>query len=169
ILKVFNTGGKVFDGIKAGIVNAFSAIVNALIGGINKIIALPFNSINGILNGIKNISILGAKPFSGFWDYNPLPVPQIPKLPAYEKGTNYVPETGYALLHKGETVVPAKQGAPYRENAQERLEIIQILMEMNIHLRRIYEKDTDIYMDSVKLNQQLKKAESKQLKALGVG
>ncbi|MDE8276037.1 hypothetical protein PT159_08905, partial [Erysipelothrix rhusiopathiae] len=42
ILKVFNTGGKVFDGIKAGIVNAFSAIVNALIGGINKIIALPF-------------------------------------------------------------------------------------------------------------------------------
>lgn len=169
ILKVFNTGGKVFDGIKAGIVNAFSAIVNALIGGINKIIALPFNSINGILNGIKNISILGAKPFSGFWDYNPLPVPQIPKLPAYEKGTNYVPETGYALLHKGETVVPAKQGAPYRENAQENLEIIQILMEMNIHLRRIYEKDTDIYMDSVKLNQQLKKAESKQLKALGVG
>ncbi|UPU39348.1 hypothetical protein MX850_00600 [Erysipelothrix sp. Poltava] len=58
---------------------------------------------------------------------------------------------------------------PYRENAQERLEIIQILMEMNIHLRRIYEKDTDIYMVSVKLNQQLKKAESKQLKALGVG
>lgn len=30
----------------------------------------------------------------------------------YAKGTNYVPETGLALLHKGEAVIPAKQNKP---------------------------------------------------------
>jgi SLT domain-containing protein len=34
----------------------------------------------------------------------------------YSTGTNYVPETGLALLHRGEAVIPAakNQGAPYR-------------------------------------------------------
>jgi hypothetical protein len=34
----------------------------------------------------------------------------------YATGTNYVPETGLALLHRGEAVIPAakNQGAPYR-------------------------------------------------------
>lgn len=31
---------------------------------------------------------------------------------AYAKGTNYVPETGLALLHKGEAVIPASQNKP---------------------------------------------------------
>ena len=80
IKKLFSAGGKIFDGIKDGIVNAFKKIVNALISGINKIIAKPFDKINGLLNSIRNISILGAKPFKGLWDKNPIPVPKIPKL-----------------------------------------------------------------------------------------
>lgn len=74
---VFSTGGKIFDGIKDGIVNAFKAIVNAIITGINKVIAVPFNGINWALNKIKGISILGLKPFD--W-ISTISVPQIPKL-----------------------------------------------------------------------------------------
>jgi len=74
---VFSTGGKIFDGIKDGIVNAFKAIVNAIITGINKVVAIPFNAINGFLNGIRSIDILGIKPFG--W-VGTISVPQIPLL-----------------------------------------------------------------------------------------
>ena len=77
---VFSSGGKIFDGIKEGIASTFKTIVNGLIGGINKIIATPFNAINKILNGIRSISVVGIQPFSGLWKENPLSVPQIPKL-----------------------------------------------------------------------------------------
>lgn len=74
---IFSTGGKIFDGIKDGIVNAFKAIVNAIISGINRVIAIPFNGINWALNKIRNISIFGLKPFD--WIYT-ISVPQIPRL-----------------------------------------------------------------------------------------
>ena len=74
---VFSTGGKIFDGIKDGIVDAFKTIVNAIITGINKVVALPFKGINWALNKIKNIEILGLKPFD--W-IDTISVPQIPKL-----------------------------------------------------------------------------------------
>lgn len=77
VKNVFSTGGKIFDGIKEGIVSAFKAVVNAIIGGINKVVALPFNAINGVLNKLKSISILGISPFG--W-IRTLPVPQIPYL-----------------------------------------------------------------------------------------
>jgi hypothetical protein len=74
---VFSAGGKIFDGIKDGIVNAFKTIVNAIITGINKVVSIPFNAINKILSTLKGISIAGIKPFS--W-VNTFTVPQIPKL-----------------------------------------------------------------------------------------
>lgn len=77
---IFSTGGKIFDGIKDGIASTFKTIVNGLISGINKIIAVPFNTINKTLNTIRGISILGVEPFKNLWSYNPLSVPQIPKL-----------------------------------------------------------------------------------------
>ena len=77
VKEVFSTGGKIFDGIKDGIVNAFKTIVNAIIGGINKVVAVPFNAINGVLNGIRSIDILGLKPFE--W-VGTISVPQIPYL-----------------------------------------------------------------------------------------
>lgn len=80
IMKAFTVGGKIFNGIKEGIVAVFKTIINALISGINTIIALPFKGINKILNFIRNISFLGIAPFKGLWEQNPLPVPQIPKL-----------------------------------------------------------------------------------------
>lgn len=80
VKNVFSTGGKIFDGIKDGIASVFKTVVNGLIGGINKVIAFPFNKINGMLNSIRDISILGIEPFKGLWEKNPLSVPQIPKL-----------------------------------------------------------------------------------------
>ena len=77
---VFSTGGKIFDGIKEGIESTFKTIVNGLIGGINKVISVPFNKINSVLNTIRSIKVLDFTPFAGMWSYNPLSVPQIPKL-----------------------------------------------------------------------------------------
>ena len=80
VKEVFSTGGKIFDGIKEGISSTFKTIVNGLIDGINKIIKTPFNSINSMLNTIRSVSVLGITPFKNLWSYNPLSVPQIPKL-----------------------------------------------------------------------------------------
>lgn len=78
---IFSTGGQIFMGIVDGIVSAFTNIVNAIIRGINKVVAVPFNAINGVLNFIKDIDLpIIGQPFYGFWDYNPIYVPQIPEL-----------------------------------------------------------------------------------------
>lgn len=78
VKEVFSTGGKIFDGIKDGIVNAFKAVVNAIIRGINKVVAIPFNAINKVLNTLRNFEILGSKPFSGI--IGDITVPKIPEL-----------------------------------------------------------------------------------------
>lgn len=77
---VFSKGGKIFDGIKEGIAETFKTIVNGLISGINRVIAVPFNTINRVLNTIKGITVLGLTPFAGLWGWSPLSVPQIPML-----------------------------------------------------------------------------------------
>lgn len=77
---VFSTGGKIFNGIKDGIAGVFKTVVNGLIDGINRIITVPFDAINGMLNMIRNVGVANVKPFEGLWDENPLTVPQIPKL-----------------------------------------------------------------------------------------
>jgi hypothetical protein len=77
---VFLTGGRIWSGIKEGIENTFRTVVNAIIRGMNTIIAVPFNKINSMLNTIRNASFLGISPFKNMWGVNPLPVPQIPML-----------------------------------------------------------------------------------------
>ena len=73
-------GGTIFSGIKEGISETFKGIVNKLIDGINKIIRVPFNKINSTLNTIRGIEVLGVSPFKNLWGYNPLSIPEIPKL-----------------------------------------------------------------------------------------
>ena len=77
---VFSTGGRIWSGIKEGIESTFRTVVNAIIRGMNTIIAVPFNRINSMLNMIRNASFLGISPFQNLWGVNPLPVPQIPML-----------------------------------------------------------------------------------------
>lgn len=75
---VFSTGGKVFDGIKEGITSAFKDTVNAIIRGINKVIAIPFNKINEVLGTLRDFEFLGKKWFEGI--INTFEVPSIPEL-----------------------------------------------------------------------------------------
>lgn len=78
VKRVFSVGGKIFDGIKDGILNGFKAIVNSIIGGINKVVSIPFNGINFALKKIRDIEFLGISPFKNL--IKTINVPQIPKL-----------------------------------------------------------------------------------------
>ena len=92
-----------------GIADVFKSIVNTIITGINKVIALPFKAINSLLNGIRDFDLpLIGKPFKGLWDKNPLPVPQIPKL---AQGGYVKPNQPQLAMigdnrHQGEIVAP---------------------------------------------------------------
>lgn len=98
---VFSTGGKIFDGIKSGIERVFTTTVNAIIRGINKVIAVPFNKLNNILNRLRNLSIMKLKPFS--W-IGSLSVPQIPQL--YEGAVLERGQVGLLEGNGAEAVVP---------------------------------------------------------------
>lgn len=74
---VFSKGGKIFEGIKDGILSSLKNVINNLISGINEVIEKPFNGLNKALSVVRNIEILGAKPFN--W-IDEISIPQIPKL-----------------------------------------------------------------------------------------
>lgn len=95
VKNVFSAGGQIFAGIQEGISTTFKNVVNAIISGLNTVIAFPFNTINGFLNTIKDINILGLTPFYNLWGYNPLPVPQIPYL---AKGAVIPPRQQFAAI-----------------------------------------------------------------------
>lgn len=78
VKNVFSNGGKIFNGIKDGIVSAFKTVVNGIITGINKVVKTPFEGLNNVLNKIQGLKIAGIKPFS-FLTWR-APIPQIPKL-----------------------------------------------------------------------------------------
>lgn len=135
VKNVFSTGGKIYDGIKEGIGDTFKAVVNRLIDGINTIIAVPFNAINGMLNKIRNVSILGFEPFKSFWGENPLKVPQIPKL-----------ATG--------TVVPANYGeflAVLGDNKRE-AEVVSPLSTMKQAFKEAIAEMGGVGVDTINLN-----------------
>ncbi len=100
---VFSSGGKIFSGIKEGISGVFSKVVNGLITGINNVISVPFNTINSMLNKIRNVGVAGIKPFESLWSANPLAVPQIPQLLA--KGGVVNKATPAIIGEDGEEVV----------------------------------------------------------------
>ena len=77
VKNVFSKGGEIFNGIKEGMFNTFKTVVNALIDGINTVIARTFEGLNNALRTIHDISILGVKPFEWIHTFD---VPEIPKL-----------------------------------------------------------------------------------------
>lgn len=100
VRNVFSAGGKIFAGIKDSIASVFTTVVNRIIGGINTVVAVPFNAINKTLNKIRNISFLNISPFKNKWGKNPLKVPKIPLL-----------RTGGSIIGDGEAIM-AEAGSP---------------------------------------------------------
>ena len=98
---VFSTGGAIFENIKEGLADVFTDTVNSIIRGINKVIAVPFNSINTILSGIRNISILGLTPFSGIGSVGVPVIPELEEGAVLEKG-----QRGFLEGNGAEAVVP---------------------------------------------------------------
>ena len=104
VKNVFSTGGKIFTGIKEGIVSAFKTVVNAIIGGINRVIKVPFDGINNALNTIRNVGIGDLKPFTN------LPRISTPQIPQLEWGG--ILKRGQVGLLEGrgdEAIVPLHQ------------------------------------------------------------
>jgi hypothetical protein len=116
VKNVFSAGGKIFDGIKDGILSGLKTVINGIIKGINKVIALPFNGINKALDKLRGISILGVEPFG--W-LPSIGVPQIPEL--YRGG---VLERGQVGLLEGkgaEAVVPLEHNDGWLTKIAEKL------------------------------------------------
>lgn len=114
---VFSTGGKVFDGIKDGIVDAFKTVVNAIIQGINQVIAIPFNAINDALDIIRDVDIAGFQPFEGL--ISRFDIPQIPELArggVLKKG-----QKGFLEGDGAEAVVPLEKNTKWLDEIANRL------------------------------------------------
>ena len=77
IVKVFSIAGDIFVDIKDGIVSVFKLVVNGIITGINKVVKVPFDGINGVLKWLKEIEIAKIRPFKNI---KTISVPQIPLL-----------------------------------------------------------------------------------------
>lgn len=102
---IFSTGGKIFDGIKDGIVSAFKDIVNRLIRGINKVVSVPFNALNKVLDKIRNVSIAGVEPFKNL--IGEISVPKIPEL--FKGGVLKKGQVGLLEGKGAEAVVPLEK------------------------------------------------------------
>lgn len=80
VKNVFSAGGAIFKGITQSIANVFKGTVNSLINGINNVVAVPFNSINWALGKLRDVNILGGRPFG--W----IPSIGVPRIPHLAKG-----------------------------------------------------------------------------------
>lgn len=117
VKKVFSAGGKVFSGIKEGITDAFKTVVNTLIRGINKIIAIPFNAINKALEKVRDAEFLGIAPFKD--KIKTFDVPQIPELArggVLKKG-----QKGFLEGDGTEAVVPLEKNTGWLDEIANRL------------------------------------------------
>lgn len=152
VKNVFSTGGKIFSGIKEGIENTFKTVVNAIIRGINKVVAIPFNAINGMLNKIRNTSFLGVSPFKGLWSQNPLSVPQIPEL---AKGG--ILKRGQIGLLEGdgaEAVVPLEKNTEWTRNIAQQMSDYQNQQNATTNTALLSRLD-DIYSKLDRLKQSI--------------
>ncbi len=158
---VFCTGSKVFSGIKEGIADVFKTVVNKIISGINKVIAIPFEKINGLLNTIRDVGVGGIKPFSGLWNKDPLPTPKIPALATggyVKKNTPQLAMIG-DNRHQGEVVAPenkllemARKAAEMSGDSGKMDAIIELLGQILSVLQSL---DLDVYIDGEKATKRI--------------
>ena len=133
---VFSTGGRIFMGITEGILGTFKTVVNGIIGGINRVITIPFDGINNILAGIRGISVMGVSPFA--W-IGSISTPQIPMLA--QGGFVKANTPQLAMIgdnkHYGEIVAPenkmlamAREAARLSKDSSNSAEIVMLLRQI---------------------------------------
>lgn len=119
IKNIFAPVGEMFGNIGKSILNALSSVINGIIWGINQVIKVPFDGLNGILRAIRDINIAGLKPFSWIGE---IPVPQIPSIPMLAEGG--VLKRGQVALLEGqgdEAVIPLSQNTEWIDKVADRL------------------------------------------------
>lgn len=116
VKNIFSTGGAIFSGIVDGIASAFKSIVNKIITGINKVVAVPFNAINNMLDKLKDTEIAGISPFS--W----LPSISVPEIPLLAKGGIVNGATQAIIGEAGkEAVLPLERNTEWMDMLAERI------------------------------------------------
>lgn len=119
VKNIFAPVGEMFGNIGKSILNALSSVINGIIWGINQVIKVPFDGLNGILRAIRDINIAGLKPFSWIGE---IPVPQIPSIPMLAEGG--VLKKGQVALLEGqgdEAVIPLSQNTEWIDKVADRL------------------------------------------------
>jgi len=160
IIKGIFTGD--FELVKKGVVQVFSGLFNWIVGGwkmVGQAIIIIFKGVvkliwnifkvlvDGIIWAVNGISkVFGGKQI-GF------------KMPSYQTG-GIVPETGPALLHKGEEVIPRRQ-VGNREG-----DIITFAPTININNPTL-EKDMDIRKLADEVNKRLAPEFERMMKGRG--
>lgn len=89
-------------------------------------INIAVNFFKGAVEGLTNDTgtFQGGEPSGLGWGES-LEVPQVPGW-GFAKGLNYVPFDGYALLHRGETILNQAQGREWRQNGGAGLNMNQL-------------------------------------------
>ena len=123
IVSAFSTGGEIFIGIVNGVADTFKTMVKFIIEGINQVIKVPFDSVNGVLNTIRNIKIpiVKVKPFT-IIPKNAIPVPQIPT----EFANGGLPPVGQMFIanEKGPELVGQIGGKSFVANQNQMMDLL---------------------------------------------
>ena len=175
IVNVFSIAGEIFVDIKDGIVTAFKTVVNAIIRGINKVVAIPFNGINKMLDILRNAEIAGIKPFGRLISIN---VPEIPLLAsggfvdtgqmfiAREAGAEMVGSIGRktAVANNDQIVAGIASGV-----AEANTESNALLREQNSLLRELLSKETNVSIDGKSITKTVERVQRERGRTLVMG
>ena len=141
---------RAWDGMKdtvKGVANIIGGIVNGIIGGVETMV----NAVGRAINALPSFNIPDWVPLFGGKSFGIPNIPNVslPRVPSLDVGTDRVKADGLAMLHKGESVVPADVvGGGYTSNDNAMMkELIKALREYKptINIEKIENNsDSDI-------------------------